>query len=276
MSAAFYCRKNKEKDFCNGVMGQAWAIESLLYAYSVFKNDEIYSLAEDVFLQHDFDWERSIWYRLSVDGSRLSFDNTFNHQLWFAAIGSLFTKSENITKMCDVFFENIGSKPELYSNGVLYHNTSIYRLCNEKKGIRCLIDYLIHKMFIKKNKKKLYSKSVGYHGFNLYAYELLKFRYGNHDFYSSKVYKKLVSVILEEEFNKDLIKSDYGYPYNPPGFEFAFSLMSNGYDIDLVNNVLNVHFNITKDDEYYNSAVSKDKLTSEARLYELVRILDLE
>ncbi|WP_141650377.1 hypothetical protein [Aliivibrio fischeri] len=277
MSGAFYCRKKKEKDFCNGVMGQAWVIEALLYMYSVFNNEEAYSLAEQVFLQHDFDWERSIWYRLSVDGSRLPFDNTFNHQLWFAAIGSLFDKSAVITEMCDLFFANIAVTPELYKNGVVYHSTSIYNFSIErKKGFKSFVDYSVYKIFTLKQKNRLYSKSVGYHGFNLYAYELLKKRYSNHDFYKSNKYKKMVEVVLDEDFNNELLRSSYSYPYNPPAFENGFALLQNGYNEKIVINMLHKHFSLTQDNDSYTGAVSKDKITSEARLYELVRILDLK
>ena len=32
MNATFFCRTNPEKDFCNGLVGQAWIIEALAIA----------------------------------------------------------------------------------------------------------------------------------------------------------------------------------------------------------------------------------------------------
>lgn len=276
MSAAFYCRMKKEKDFCNGVMGQAWVIEALLYAHKVLGENDLYNLAEEVFLLHDFDPERSIWYRLNVDGSRLSFDGTYNHQLWFAAVGCLFYKTPKILAMCDDFFEKIGTKPSLYSNGVIYHNSSIYQNHVERsKGIKPLLDHYLNRMSNFKQKKSLYLKSVGYHGFNLYAYELLKVRYKQHPFYKSPTYQRIISVLLTSQFKKDLFQSSYSYAYNPPGFENGFALIGNGYNDEIITDMLSEHFKITKNVKFYNSAVSEDKETSEARLYELVRILDI-
>jgi hypothetical protein len=277
MMAAFFCRKKIEKDYCNGLMGQAWVIEALMYAYNVFKDETLYELAEETFRLHQFDETRMIWHRLSVDGSCLSFDNTFNHQLWFCAVGSMLFKSEDIIKNCNFFFEHIASQPELYRSGVIYHNSSIFKLSIEKnKGIKCLIEYAFNTISNLKSKSALHSKSVGYHGFNLYAYELLKSRYGEHSFFSSKKYRKMLDVAQSASFADDLIRSDYSYPYNPPAFEIGFSLLNNGYMANVVVDMLETHFSITSSGNYFNSFVSSDIETSEARLYELVRILDLE
>ena len=39
MDEVFFCRKNPNKDFSNGLMGQAWGIEGLVTAYEFTKND---------------------------------------------------------------------------------------------------------------------------------------------------------------------------------------------------------------------------------------------
>lgn len=49
MNASYFCRKNKEKDFCNGLMGQAWVMEALLYYHEVFNHKPSYELAEEIF-----------------------------------------------------------------------------------------------------------------------------------------------------------------------------------------------------------------------------------
>ncbi|WP_158174564.1 hypothetical protein [Grimontia hollisae] len=277
MNASFYCRTKPEKDFCNGLMGQAWAIESLLYAYEIFRDDSLYSLAEEVYLLHDFDFARSIWFRLGVDGSRLSHDETFNHQLWFCAVGSMLTKTPEALERSDLFFENIAVNPSLYSSGVLFHHSSIYKFSNEiKLGIKPFIDNVYRVLVGLKNRKQLYSKSVGYHGFNLYAYELLKARHGKNEFFKSKTYMSMLNAVLKPTFSKALLNSKYSYPYNPPGFEIGFALLNNGHDLSVIKRFLEGHFEITSSPDGYNVAVSHDILTSEARLYELVRILDIK
>ena len=123
---------------------------------------------------------------------------------------------------------------------------------------------------------RLYLKSVGYHGFNLYAYELFRDRHKNNSFYGSAVFAKMVGVSLSAKFMHSLTVCEYAYPYNPPGFELGYSLLRNGHADKIVEDILTTHFEITMNSSTYNSAVSKDKETSEARLYELVRILDIK
>lgn len=276
MQASFICRKNPEKDLCNGLMGQAWVIESLVYAYDTFSDEELYKLAEDLFLKHKFDYSRNMWQRLGVDGSFLTFDPTFNHQLWFCAVSSLLHKTELAQKQSKLFFDNIATKPETYQSGVIYHHSNLYSSTVEfRKGPKSFLDYIINKLFCLKEKKKLYSKSVGYHGFNLYAYELLKNSFSKEPFFESNKFKKMVNVSLSSSFIEQLEKSKYSYGYNPPGFELGFSLLANNYDQSIVKRYLNSHFKITSTSSILNSKVSEDKHTSEARVYELVRILDI-
>lgn len=276
MQASFICRKNPEKDLCNGLMGQAWVIESLIYACKTFSDEDLYKLAEDLFLKHKFDYSRNIWHRLGVDGSYLTFDPTFNHQLWFCAVVSLLDKTELAQKQSKLFFDNIATKPEVYQNGVIYHHSNLYSPIVEfKKGPNSFLDYIINKLFSLKEKKRLYSKSVGYHGFNLYAYELLKTSFSKEPFFESYKYKKMVSVALTPSFIKELEKSKYSYGYNPPGFELGYALLGNNHEKSVIERYLNAHFKITSSCEFLNSKVSQDKNTSEARVYELVRIVDI-
>ncbi|MEJ2063272.1 MAG: hypothetical protein P8X74_08370 [Reinekea sp.] len=276
MEAAFYCRINPKKDLCNGLMGQAWVIEALLYAYDVLKDQELYDLAESTFLAHEFDETRGLWRRLSVDGTIMDFDETFNHQLWFCAVGSKLKSSEKALNNCDRFFKVNASKPELYSDGVIFHDSNVFRFGLERRhGVRPVINYVLNKIGAIRNKMALYSKSVGYHGFNMYAYELMRDRYGANEFYKSKTYKKMVGVVNSKDFIEALEASQYGYPYNPPGFELGYVMLQNGYTEKEVVAFLELHFSKTAGEKGVNSARSKDIETSQARLYELVRLLDI-
>ena len=42
MNATFFCRTNPEKDFCNGVIGQAWVIEALAIAGRKLNDPQMY------------------------------------------------------------------------------------------------------------------------------------------------------------------------------------------------------------------------------------------
>ena len=119
MNATFWCRKNPQKDFCNGVIGQAWAMEGLLKAAEVLLREDCYKTAEAVFLLHPFDESKSIWQRVNVDGSYITFDATFNHQLWFAAIASQLKHTELAQKRSIAFVNKVTKKLDLYMTGVV-------------------------------------------------------------------------------------------------------------------------------------------------------------
>ena len=93
MGATFWVRKNPEKDFSNGLIGQAWVIESLAYAAEYLGDDRLKGIAEEVFMLHPFDEKMARWRIVNVDGSYGPADMTFNHQLWFAAAGSFLSGS---------------------------------------------------------------------------------------------------------------------------------------------------------------------------------------
>ena len=88
--ATFWCRSSPGKDACNGLVGQAWAIEALAEAAASLDAEPLAKLAEMVFLRHPFDERARLWRRVEVDGRVLGPDFTLNHQLWFAAAGVLY------------------------------------------------------------------------------------------------------------------------------------------------------------------------------------------
>lgn len=124
MSKAFHCRSNPNKDFSNGTIGQAWAIEGLVCAYELLKDKSLLDLAEEVFLLHPFDSQRKVWRIVNVDGSYKQYDPTYNHQLWFAAAGFMILKhrkSDKIKQQCEAFINAQDQLLRIYSNGLIKH-----------------------------------------------------------------------------------------------------------------------------------------------------------
>jgi hypothetical protein len=277
MGGSFYIRKNPKKDFCNGVMGQAWVIESLIIASKILNRPDAYDLAEQVFLLHPFDESRGVWLRVAVDGSHMSEDVTFNHQLWFAAISLELDRTPGAIDCGLIFFKKHAESVELYPNGVIYHGSRIKKFREEsKKGLKSIIDFIIEFLYSKKRKKSLFQKSVGYHGFNLYAYARIYKKLPELKFFQSNKYSKMLEVTLSSNFIDALRKSPYAYPYNPPGIEIAYALSAAGYDLSVIHGYLKEHFNLTFNRELgeFNTLLSTDKVTSAARLYELALFLD--
>ncbi|MBS0043584.1 hypothetical protein KFE26_14945 [Shewanella sp. M16] len=271
MGAAFFCRKNPQKDFSNGLMGQAWVMEALVYASKIFDDVSLMNLAVDLYEMHYFDTNCSLWRVLNVDGSYNDFDQTFNHQLWFAAIASKLN-SDRAKEDSKSFVNNILMNVELYQNGVIYHKSMLFKFNVEaKNGISAVISYLLNKLYSLRLKKSLYLKSVGYHGFNLVALCHLYSQFPNHKFFSSEKFKKIIGVIKSDKYISELVKSKYSYQYNPPGIEEAIALTNfDAYlDINAAKIALFRHFSITG---LSNSDVSDDFNTSLSRLYELTLI----
>lgn len=297
MNAAFYCRKNPEKDFSNGTIGQAWAIEGLVAAYDVTKNDKYVKVAEDVFLLHPFDPNYKLWKIVNVDGSYREFDLTFNHQLWFAASGIILlsvTKNKEIEKKCESFLENLSKIFKIYKNGLIKHSIDLKLTKAEK--IKSNIRLYSDKLRNIKSKTSMRYKENGYHLFNIYAFALIK----SHGYEVSIFNNPNFTKALNYCFNNDLyvwlekkdrnldcnnmpnVKSDiiniYGYPYNAPGFELpfiykVFSKQLDNVDDKFVNNIIKkqLHFTYDQDVNSFNKN-TEDPNTLEARLYEYVRL----
>lgn len=274
MDASFWCRKNPQKDFCNGVMGQAWAMEGLIKAAEALQREDCYKMAEEVFLLHPFDEDKSIWQRVNVDGSYASYDGTFNHQLWFAAVASNLSKTPVAEERAIRFLDIVEKKIDLYKDGVLTHNSPV------AWSNKITTPFSMMKKFYdlynrRKSKKLLYLKSVGYHAFNLYAFAILKKQFPDHSFFSDLRMKKMLSVLGSRSFFESMNDSPYGYWYNPPGLEIAFSLEILGDSIELAQKWIDLQASKTFNHET-ESLLSKgapDPVTADARIYEAFRLL---
>ncbi len=107
MNATFYCRYTSSKDFCNGLIGQAWVIQALLQLGDYFQRPQYINLAQEIFLLHEIDQPSGLWRIRNVDGSIGGISHTFNQQLWFAVMGVLLNKlrpHEDVRTRTDRFF----------------------------------------------------------------------------------------------------------------------------------------------------------------------------
>jgi hypothetical protein len=272
MDASFFCRKNPEKDFSNGLMGQAWVLESLLFAAHKLNRNDAFQLAKEVYFLHPWDENRGIWRILSVDGSYLSIDNTFNHQLWFASIGTLLEDNESIRRGL-VFLEKNARKVQTYNDGIIYHKSRLSYDAN-RLNISKIFNFINQEINGLKNWNNLYLKSVGYHSFNLYALAILKQKFPKHSFWSTAKFTKILNVTKSASFDKMLELSNYSWPYNPPGLELAFAgevfNLGHEYCQDWINKqFVKTYDGITNDLLTKNSA---DRIVSKSRIYEAVRL----
>ncbi|HRY82213.1 MAG TPA: glycosyltransferase [Candidatus Moranbacteria bacterium] len=217
-----YCQRTfKGKDKCNGLIGPAWVMEAFLIASKEINRRDLSDLASDIFCLHEFDEKLGLWHRREIDGEILSIDWTFNHQLWFAAIGSMFDKKlyPKIHNQIKIFIEKLPVNFGIYKSGLIWHPVSKIPLKIEsfERFLELFKNLII-------NKEKNINKAIGYHQFNLYAFAILKENYPNLSFWQSKKFQKALKFIESEEYEKGLINNKFGFDYNVAGIEMAHTL----------------------------------------------------
>ncbi len=272
-NATFWHRKNPKKDFTNGVVGQAWTIEALVYAYTFFREDRILEAACEVFILHPYDKHLKGWRTVNIDGTIGRFDYTFNHQLWFCAAGALLVKEgfDKAKPSVMDFIKNMPKAIKLYNTGVIKHIPPLFL----KKGIIMKLRALASEM--KRNLKQhsyIYQKSVGYHGFNLYAIALIAHTLKDSKLLQSDSITKAIDTTDKDSFRKRTNISKYAYPYNPIGFELAFVFYVLG-DIKKMEYWLDQQYQQTFDPNsgMFDGGQTFDKLTAASRIYEAIRLV---
>ncbi|WP_144868463.1 agl cluster protein AglQ [Hyella patelloides] len=280
MQATFWHRKNPNKDSCNGLIGQAWTIESLIIASQELEMPELLDLAEKVFLLHPFDEQIGLWRRVGVDGSYLNYDMTFNHQLWFAAIGSILAKyaSEEVKHRIMCFMSKTPQNFAVYSSGVIRHLLTLNKFEWRKKLEYSLNRPMFNLSKVLQNNHQLAYKAIGYQSFNLYAFALLKQVYPDHHLWANKTFKTALEYSQSKKYFDDVENNDYGYPYNPTGLEMPFVIQVFSQINQLMQTKwLSKQINLCYDfDKNMMTKNTKDPVTLSSRLYEATRLPNLD
>lgn len=241
MEGSFFCRHKTKRDFSNGTIGTAWAIEGLISSYEVLNDIYYLEYATEVFLLFPFSESRYLWRIINVDGSEGAFDMTFNHQLWFAAVGVMILSEKEIKEIrrrCNLFFDNIENIMGTHKNGLIIHSIfNKFGKINTLKSVLREIRNIVIK--ITTGKSMLY-KENGYHLFNLYAFALIKNSGYDLKFLKNKKFEKILHYCFSDELHDWLINKAknmdfglmegvknhrvniYGYSYNAPGFELPY------------------------------------------------------
>jgi hypothetical protein len=269
----FFHRKNSQKDQTNGVMGQAWTLEALEFAYRKLGDDQILKLAREVFQMHPYDDRYKAWKIVNLDGSIRGFDFTLNHQLWFAAIGNLIANhgDSEFKSEIDDFFNSLPKILKTYKNGVIKHFPILYQKPGLKKKLGAL-RYILTET--SDQKEHLYTKSVGYHGFNLYALGLIYAENPELAIFKTNKFRSMIQVLDSEDFKIDLKNSKYSFDYNPPGFELGFALQTFG-DPEKAFLYLNedIEHSWSEKSEMWGVTNKYDPQTAAARVYESYQLI---
>lgn len=284
------------KDSINGTIGPAWIIEGLIYAAEILEDEKYYELAVKVFKAQHFVSKNSLWTRIDENGMDIGFDLTYNHELWFAAAGSLildYRFDSGIDIQIKKFLNMSVKGMRVLSDGIINHYIDTW--VGLKRTISFNKNFYEEKICDRFGKPSMRYKEEGYHLFCMYAFAILQNRYSNHTFFKTKKFQKALSITFSEEFlerldhaneslDSTMIKKEnidkrlnaYGYPYNAPGFELPFiakrfrhkdgkTLAREAFErqIELTYNAQNKDF----------SRNTEDETVLTARLYELARTI---
>ena len=208
----FYCRDVTDK--CNGLVGQARAIQALVYAGDILNRSDALKAAEEVFMLHPFDESIGLWECVEIDGSRLSFDRTLNHQITFAAAAADLDIAQNCVSQ---FLTNLGSNMQLHSDGLIKHyiRPPVTKVLNtvitNPKHYNLLINEFVSIYYDRSEKRRL--KEKGYHITNLLSLSLIKEAIPGHSVWECEKISKSLSFL---ERNREVIAHDeenkYGHP----------------------------------------------------------------
>ncbi|EMA35337.1 hypothetical protein [Halobiforma nitratireducens] len=238
----FHHRKDSEQDRCNGLIGQAWSIEALVAAASVFDRSKPIETAESIFLNHPFDERLAAWKIVDIDGSVVGFDMTFNHQLWFAGAGALLAEhpetSERVEDRVRRFLDELETNMTVHDSGAIKHllkpefdvpkYATVFvdgvRRGTAHKMVAGQLRSLFDRSESAESADEWYERAIGYHSFNLYGLGILHEWDPTHEFWESEKFDRALTFATSETFRTCLDGNPYGYPYNCSGIELAYAL----------------------------------------------------
>lgn len=281
MDAAFWCRIGPEKDFSNGLVGQAWGIEALSEAGFKLAVDKYASVAKDVFLLHPFNESLGLWYGLNVDGSRQRINDTFNQQLWLATSGMLicrFRYDEEIVRRVNTFLSRINENMFVGKDGLIGHGISHCRIYGGGcSAVNRFVQTIADRRRAESDQQ--HERSVGYHSFNLYAIAMLKRgMVRGVEVPSSEKIDAAIRMVESKSYLTALLDNRYGMGYNPAGFEIAY-MVETYFPEKEIERIRWINMQLENHYEPMNGLMCRntpDPITLSARLYEATRLKDCE
>ena len=185
----YYCRDAPGKDSCNGLVGQAAPIRALTHAGSILDRQDAIDTAEEVFMIHPFDEELGLWECVEIDGKKLSFDRTLNHQILFAADSSkLSLESDVVADRIKMFLDHLPYNIRLHPDGTIKHYIkppvleTMNAVIREPRHWRLIVNGVAFYYYSLSRERK--RKEIGYQPTNLRGLSKLRLQFPEHDTWS--------------------------------------------------------------------------------------------
>lgn len=299
MSGAIACMDGSHFDRINGLIGQAWTIEALVYAAKALEKPDCFECALKIFNSQIFDDSLKLWKRVELDGHEVDYDYTSNHQIWFAIAGCIlldYKEDERIRSEVNAFAAEFNRTHfRIHRNGLIRHYLLLKRPSARIKApvayTKLIIKQLLLPMRRKNpNKYDMYAQEKGYHVFELYGFAILQYYLGAELFPKEKLFKAVEYGTNIKKLNQiyntsaGLLYDDpncinkYAYGYNSPAFEMPY--INEVFKTGLSDRDLKSLFEIQKKLTWNPQTMQFDKNTFDgktltSRLYEYIRYYDL-
>lgn len=291
-SGAMHCMISDKFDHLNGLIGQGWTIEALIYYYDICKKPLLLEIAKKIFYAQKYDWKLHLWHRIELDGRDIDIDPTYNHHVWFAALSYRLADLCNDSEIDKIIrdFLTLGAKRDfrVHSDGVLWHHVRVNRPIMKSVRRKLQIKKLLTPLrFL--NPKKLDPKYMeyAYHIFDFYGFCILKEKYTDLPLFKSHMYKQaeerardVMYLIkhngVDEHKKKGRLFNPYGFSYNSFIFEYPYVSKICGWNnVEIQDKLYEIQKNLMWDDTtcmYTNN--QPDIETWNARTYEIIRFLE--
>lgn len=274
LGGSYWHRIEDCKTSYNGLIGQAWTFEALIYATRVFDDPVFLNDAKEVVRLHSFDKYLGLWHELSLDGRKRDICSTLNQQIWFMAMAFLAFREDNIMNdIVNIFLDKLSSHIKLRYNGLLFGQTFNYHKSHNL--LRNLISY----------RNSYFSnilKDNAYLVFTLLGLSYLYPYFSHHTFFSSRLFKNILFFPFSNTYSKYIYSSPFAFPYNVPGFELPYvsivfhsflSSIHTSFSADAYNFQITNYFCSETNGLLSNN--SDDVETLAARIYEGCRLHEL-
>lgn len=252
-------RQKPGKDWCNGVIGQAWVIEGLNIASHCLNRPELKVAAVNAAKAFPFNHAVGAWEKIDPYNGKKAIDYTLNHQTWFAA--ALIELNEpTLNKNVVQYLDGLqAGAMRVRKDGVIAH--LLY-----KSSFKGTLLQLRYKLSEKRSWKKVREKEMGYHLFNLHPLARVYKCMPGHTFFSSELFKMSLDIAFRDSFVEELAQSQYAYPYNAPAFEYP--LVSAVFNKTCPDSIFSTQVEKTLFKEMSSFGNCPDANTLNARVYE--------
>jgi len=200
--ATFHCRHTDSKDKCNGLVGQAAPIRALVAAATVLERPDARRTAEEVFRLHPFDEALGLWERVEIDGRRISFDRTLNHQIIFAAAAAEL-ESETATARVERFLDRLERNMHQHPNGLIKHYARpplpavLSSVARTPRYYNMLVNEVAFRYYSRSETRR--RKERGYQTVNLAALSELRASVPDHRFWRTEALADALSFVRDAE-----------------------------------------------------------------------------